>query len=234
MRMNLPAKLLYPSTLILVAANLVPLLGIAFWMWDVFLLLSLYWMETAVIGFWTILAIAIAPHETIGPKATQTSRWFLVPFFIVHASVFMFAHFVFLWRLCAGSRADRVHDPSEFLSLVVLQNGLWLPLAALFVSRGVSFAATTLGVNLLPDRLAPAPECTPIKDDNPFSDRRALGGFYSRIVVMHLTLMTGGWIAAKVGHVAPLVLMVALKIAIDLKLQLKDDFPDGTKPQAAR
>lgn len=48
MRTNLPVKLLYPSTLILVAANLVPLLGIAFWMWDVFLLLSLYWMETAV------------------------------------------------------------------------------------------------------------------------------------------------------------------------------------------
>lgn len=69
----------------------------------------------------------------------------------------------------------------------------------------------------------------PITHDNPSSRRRALGGFYSRIIVMHLTLMVGGWIATRVDHIAPLVLMVALKIVIDVKLHLKDDFPDNAE-----
>jgi hypothetical protein len=43
--------LLRPSVLILVAANLVPLVGVIFWGWDAFVLLMLYWLETAVIAF---------------------------------------------------------------------------------------------------------------------------------------------------------------------------------------
>jgi hypothetical protein len=43
--------LLRPSVLILVAANLVPLIGVIFWGWDAFVLLMLYWLETAVIAF---------------------------------------------------------------------------------------------------------------------------------------------------------------------------------------
>ena len=37
--------LLRPSVLILVAANLVPLIGVIFWGWDAFVLLMLYWLE---------------------------------------------------------------------------------------------------------------------------------------------------------------------------------------------
>jgi len=50
--------LLLPSTLILLAANLVPLIGVFMWGWDAFVLLVLYWLETAVIAFWTVVRIA--------------------------------------------------------------------------------------------------------------------------------------------------------------------------------
>ena len=46
-----------PSVLILVAANLLPIVGVVFWGWDAFVLLMLYWLETAVIGFWTIVRV---------------------------------------------------------------------------------------------------------------------------------------------------------------------------------
>ena len=36
--------LLQPSSLILIAANLVPLVGVIFWDWDAFVLLMLYWL----------------------------------------------------------------------------------------------------------------------------------------------------------------------------------------------
>ena len=55
-----------PSTLILIAANLVPLLGVFLWGWDAFVLLVLYWLETAVIAFWTIVRIATQPRDALG------------------------------------------------------------------------------------------------------------------------------------------------------------------------
>jgi hypothetical protein len=54
--------LLHPTTLILVAANAVPIIGVLYWQWDAFLLHMLYWLESAIIGFWTMARIvASAP-----------------------------------------------------------------------------------------------------------------------------------------------------------------------------
>lgn len=229
--MSLTAKLFHPSTLILIAANLVPLLGIAFWHWDAFLLLVLYWLETAVIGFWTIMAIAIMPHDTVGPSARQTSRWFLVSFFIVHSGIFMAVHFLFLWELFSGDWAQQVHNPMDFIRVIVVATGLWVSLAALFVSHGFSFLLMAFGARIFPRWLSLAPESNQTSDDNPFSEKRLLGSFYSRIIVMHLTILFGGFVAVALGSVGPLVLLVALKIAVDLKLHFKNDFPGSAKPR---
>src|SRR5262249_55153884 len=58
--------LFYPSTLLLIAANALPLVGVLYWGWDVFVLLVLYWMETAIIGFWMIVQIATLPLGGFG------------------------------------------------------------------------------------------------------------------------------------------------------------------------
>jgi hypothetical protein len=225
--MSLLTKLKQPSLLIMIAANLLPLIGVLFWAWDVFLLLVLYWLETAIMGFWIIVAILIDPHQTIGPTAKQTSRTFLVLFLTAHAGLFMGVHFVFLWALFAGDWANVVHNPVDFVRIIVIGSGLWIPLIALFISRGVSTLLPLLNPDILPAWLAPKP--VHIADGSPFSEQRLLGGFYKRIIVMHLTLIFSGIVAGAVGSVVPLVLMIALKIAIDLRLHLKNDFPD-TKP----
>ena len=41
---------LKPPALLLLAANLIPLVGVLVWGWDAFVLLMLYWLETAVIA----------------------------------------------------------------------------------------------------------------------------------------------------------------------------------------
>lgn len=218
-------KLLHPSTLILIAANALPLLGVLFWQWDVFLLLVLYWMETAIIGFWTIVAIALIPHQVIGPKADTTSRAFLIPFFAAHSGIFMSVHFMFLWALFSGTWTASVNGPASFLQRIVLDTGLWVPLLALFFARGVSCFLMAANPGILPRWLAPL---TPKQslDNDPFSDKRLLGGYYTRIVVMHLTILFGALIASMFGTIAPLVLMIALKIAIDLRLHLKNDLAE--------
>jgi Family of unknown function (DUF6498) len=218
--MTFLAKLKQPSMLIMIAANLLPLIGVLFWGWDVFLLLVLYWFETAIMGFWIIVAILIDPYQAIGPTAKQTSRTFLVLFLTAHAGVFMGVHFMFLWALFAGDWTKVVHGPFDFVRIIVIGSGLWIPLIALFISRGVSTLLPFLNPDILPVWLAAKP--VHIADANPFSEQRLLGGFYRRIIIMHLTLIFSGFVAGAIGSVVPLVLMIALKIAIELKLHLRE------------
>ena len=47
-------------------ANLIPLYGVLYWQWDAFQLLMLYWTETVIIAFWTIVGIARLPVSQLG------------------------------------------------------------------------------------------------------------------------------------------------------------------------
>lgn len=227
--MRFAARLIHPSTLLLIAANLLPLAGIWFWGWDTFLLLALYWMETAIIGFWTMLAIAILP--LVAPSSRPTgARLVMVPFFIFHSGTFMTVHFMFLWSVFSGSWPSSIHSVRDFIDRIVIGEGLWIPLAALFVSRGVSFFFVMFGPLVFPSWALVPNGASP--GDDPRTEGNLLKGFYLRIVVMHLTILFGAMIAIRFGNAAPLVLMVALKIAIDLKLHLKNDFPEA-KPIVA-
>jgi Family of unknown function (DUF6498) len=133
--------LLRPSVLILVAANLVPLVGVI-WGWDAFVLLMLYWLETAVIAFWTIVRIATLPRDALGKIRYEgsdktPSPLGLAAFFTLHAGIFMGVHFLFLWELFAGPWARKIHGPRDFVDQVIVATGLWVPLIALFVGRGL-------------------------------------------------------------------------------------------------
>src|ERR1700756_1006472 len=92
-------RLLHPSTLFLIAANWVPVFGVLYWGWDVFVLLILYWLGTATIGIWTIARIAVAPAGSLGPLMVNgrptNSRLAMTVFFILHSGMFMGGHLVF-------------------------------------------------------------------------------------------------------------------------------------------
>ena len=48
------------------AGNLLQVYGVIVWGWDMFQILMLYWMETAVIGFWALLRLAVLPEGLLG------------------------------------------------------------------------------------------------------------------------------------------------------------------------
>jgi hypothetical protein len=193
------------STLVLIGANLVPLAGVVFWGWDVFVLLILYWLETAVIGFWTMVRVVIVPRPTLNAAtarigATQPISGIGAALFLtVHAGIFMTVHFLFLWTLFAGDCADRIHGPVEFVSQIVLGTGLWLPLGILFVVRGwYTLRPLILG--------------EPDQD----GDRDVLTGLYTRVVVMQVAIIFGGWLAIVTGGgIATLGLLVIGKTLVE-------------------
>jgi hypothetical protein len=231
-----PAYLKDPSTLVLLAANAVPLFGVLFGDWDLFLLMMLYWMETGIIGFWAILRMALL---------TRLFALFLGPVFIVHFGGFMTGHLVFLKALFAKGRMEGVHGPVDFLSVVVVPTGLWIPLLALFVSHGVSFARNALKAPVVPTGTVQIPAT--LKDGTPTPawvkdlavSLAAKGGGvqemmmapYARIVVMHLTIIFGGMLTMVLqAPKAAFLLLVALKTAVDLGAHVRKNFKPPAPP----
>lgn len=205
-------RLREPSSLLLIAANALPIVGILFWHWDAFLLLLLYWMETAILGFWVMVAVAISPARSVNIFGQDLSRIGMIAFLLLHSGIFMGVHFMMLWELLAGGWASRIHGVVDFLKLVVIGQGLWLPLLVLFLARGF--------VQLIAERRQPL-----VLSDNEGSLLRSgpLFGFYLRIVIMQLTLILGGVIAVFAGAGVSLITLVVIKTAIDLKLFLDTD-----------
>ncbi len=197
--------------LILILSNLVPLAGILFWGWDTFVLLCLYWLETAVIGFWTIVRLVTMsrdPGSVAGRSIAGTLA--LAGFFTVHAGLFMAVHMLFIFTLFAGPWAGQIHEARDFIRLIVIGKDLWIPLLALFVGQGAIF------INDAVNRFVFA-KAPPAKADT----GEIMGGFYKRIVVMHLAIMGGAFVAQMIGTIAPLIVLVLLKTAIEIRFQMK-------------
>jgi hypothetical protein len=215
--------LLRPATLILIAANLVPIVGVILWGWDAFILLMLYWLETAVIAFWTTVRIATMPRDALGDikfdgSDKPAAPLALAAFFTVHAGIFMGVHFVFLWTLFSGDWSQKIHGPRSFIELIVIDTGLWLPLAVLFVVRGALIMFDSIEPWLRRRfRIAPARA-----DERGLlsPSETLLSGLYARIVVMQVTIIFGAWFALLIGTAGAYIFLIAIKTAIDVALQI--------------
>ena len=200
--------------LVLVAANLLPLVGVAFWGWDAFVLLMLYWLETLVIAFWTILPILVIPGMTANGMGVRLAgarqaagQVGTVLFLTFHAGIFMAVHFLFLWTLFSGPWADLIHGPVDFVVGLVVGTGLWFPLLILFLVRGWG----VFGPYLAP-RLSFLPIAAPPAVDEP----ALLVALYVRIFIMQVAIILGGWLAIlSGGSIGALALLVVAKTLVD-------------------
>lgn len=208
---NISARRSLFASSILILSNLVPLAGLLWWGWDAFVLLCLYCLETAVIGFWTILRLATMSRDQ-GSVAGRSiaSTLVLSGFFTIHSGMFMTAHMAFLYILFAGPWAGKIHDARDFIRLIVIGMGLWIPLLALFVGQGAIFINDAVNRFVF----AKAPR---IKAD----DGEIMGDFYKRIIIMHVALMGGAFILQMIGQTAPLIVLVLLKTALEIRFQMK-------------
>src|SRR5262249_7209817 len=177
------AALRHPSTLLLLAANAIPIYGVLYWGWDVFLLLMLYWLETVIIGFWTITRIATLPQKSFGdlPRpGTKVSPIVVAAFFVFHSGIFLAAYLAFLWSEFSGEWASRIHGPIEFISVLIIDTGLWVPLLVIFIVRGFEFLLSWLGLEALAKRFGIRFK-TSAETAPPLGT--VVGGFYTRVII---------------------------------------------------
>ena len=197
-----PLPLTAPSSLALIFANLLPLFGVVSGHITLTQIMVLFWSESAIIGFFTLLKMAVV------------GRWkavFAAPFFAGHYGGFMAAHFVILYSFFVAGPSGTTATPA-LSALLELYKPLWLVAGALFFSHAVSFALNFIGRGEYRGEKVGTLMMAP----------------YKRIVVLHLTLIFGGMIVMLVQSTAPAVAMlIGLKIIADLRAHTREH---GTAP----
>jgi hypothetical protein len=220
-----PWRFFFPSTILVLVADLYPLAGVLWWGWDAFVLLMLYWMETAVIAFWALARILALPPEAdeAGKSLIERIklRFGLTLFFLVHASAFMGAHLLFLWSVFSGQWGRTIHNPYDFIHQMVLPFHLWVPLGLAFVARGIAF------VRDIWSRHSHAAFAAGSVEQQNNAIGAIVGGLYGRIVLMHVTILSGVWAAKKLGSIGPFVLLIAIKTVFDVLIHVSIDLGVG-------
>jgi hypothetical protein len=196
-----------PSSLALIASNLVVLWGVLFWGWPVFPLLLLFWLENVIVGLLNVLRMLLADPADL---ALWGAKLFMVPFFCFHYGMFTAIHGVFVVGFFGGKEYDHMVTglwTFDAAARAVRDFSLWLPLAALAGSHLFSF-------------------CWNYVLQGGYQ-RAALAELmvkpYSRVIVLHLTIIFGGWGVMLLGSpLWALLLLVGLKVWLDLKAHLKE------------
>ena len=192
-----PVTLGSASTLFLIVANLVPLLGVFLFNWDLGSTMVLYWAETAIILFYTV-AKGIVANKILGIIGGV--------FTISHAGAFMAIHLLFIWTLFVQQTVDGDSFGSQSTAEVFAYlAALWPALLSLFISHGYSFKT-----NFLDKR-----------HRSPKKSKNEREPFYSRIILMHMTIIIGGGLSLILGDGAlALSLLIIMKIIVDVKAHL--------------
>ncbi len=192
-----PLTLGSPSSLVLIAANLLPLAGVVSGQITLGQVMILFWSESAIIGFFTLVKMAV-----VGKWAALFSG----PFFAAHFGGFMAIHFMFIYGMFVGGMSG-APEPPALEALAALYRPLWPAAAALFVSHAVSFALNFIGRGEFRGETVNALMTAP----------------YRRIIVLHLTIIFGGWVAMLVESTAPAVaLLIGMKVFADLRAHTRE------------
>jgi hypothetical protein len=222
----------YAAVAALLISNAIPLIGVLFLGWNVWTILIIYWLENGVVGFFNVLKMRRAQGEFLGGAAAVevNGRPFLgplkavlIPFFILHYGLFWLVHGVFVLTLpgflplrslgadgsVVGVGSSITTDPLAVAFVVI----------GLFISHGVSYRFNYIG-------------------RGEYLRASAIGQMfapYGRLVILHITIIIGAMAIALTGAPsAAVVVLVALKTALDLRLHLAAhrDAPSVTMPLA--
>jgi hypothetical protein len=171
-----------PPVLLVLILNLVPVACVIWLHWSILMLLVVYWMENVVVGVFTA-AKMVAAGAAKGWLGGVGALLFSVPFFVIHYGVFCLGHGLFVLAiggLAAGGGLP-LDDPfTAVIPLLAPQTGplLWTA-AALAASQAASFVRWLRRGEFR----ATTPDVEMAKP-------------YGRIVVLHLTLLFGAFLAA--------------------------------------
>jgi hypothetical protein len=191
--------------LVLVLANLVPLYGVFLLRWPVFPILLLFWMENVVVGVFNVFKmLAASPAEPV----TWLAKLVTVPFFCVHYGMFTLVHGIFVFVLFGGygTAGSSFPDETALMQDIAGYRIGWAFLA-LLLSHVVSFVVNYLGKG----------------EYRRAALRDLMGQPYNRVVLLHITILVGGFVAMSLGSPTfALLILILLKTFVDVQSHLRE------------
>ena len=194
------AALSWPSSRMLVAANLAALAGVLFAGWSVGFLMICYWAETLVIGAYTILKMFVAARG-------EYFEWIVMTLiFILHFGTFMAGHGAFVVLLVTFLAIPISANPTmeqigEIVLPLLADPWFKVAIAVMLVSHGVTFVQHVIRRRELEPRSVSGVMMDP----------------YRRVLVMHAMIFLGAVLIMFIGASKPFAIaLVLLKTVADL------------------
>jgi hypothetical protein len=231
-----PRDSAFPALLALVGANLLPLAGVVFGGWTVWEVLVVYWIESGIVGLFSLPRILLAagssddssfsltingrPVDVSGPEHPVDGLHVypqnvpIAGFFCMHYGIFWVVHGVFVLSLPLFAGA--VGGVGGVGGLLGTLSTVGLAVAGLVVSHGVSLATNYVGR----------------EEYRHTSAGERMSAPYGRVVALHVTIIFGAFLVGSLGSPLPaLVLLVVLKTGIDLVAHLREHRRAGARSE---
>jgi hypothetical protein len=230
----------------LVAANVIPLVGVLFFGWNVWNVLVVYWLENGIVGVFNVLKMSRAAGPAGDDGATLNGRPLigdesraLIPFFILHYGLFWFVHGVFVLALplvtgmfgggLGGSFPGGFDGPGSLPGVPGDFGGTGefgagvapgAAPAAGFDAGTVVFAVIALAIS---HGLSYWWNFLRGGEYRRVSAARQMFAPYGRLFVLHLTIIFGAMaIIATGAPAAAVAILVAIKTALDIGFHLAE------------
>jgi Family of unknown function (DUF6498) len=173
--------------------------------WPVFVVMALFWFENVVIGGLNVMRMLVSGVRMGGVGVL--GALFTSAFFTVHYGLFTAVHGVFVVMLFG--LPDMGRDAMDgglsgplvrMLEQLASDRGAWLAMLAIVAVQAANFVQWGIATRERP---------TPL--------RELMGAPYGRIMVLHVTLIAGGFLVMSLhAPVLGALLLIALKLAYDL------------------
>ncbi|MCP3473352.1 DUF6498-containing protein [Bradyrhizobium sp. CCGUVB1N3] len=217
---------LIAQNLLTAAANGLPLYGLLYRHVDPFQLLMLYWMETAVAGFWMVLTLARLPEHLLGEitvngRTRAATNADMVKLFGGLLFAFMAGHFLILWVVFSGDWSHRITGAASFVREFVVKSGAWVPLVLMALAGLVDFCRSPARpdvVEAIQARLSPKRPMRAGAAPSPADGvGPVVGTTLGRIVMMQAGIIFGAMLARSYGSQAPILILIGLKTLFDMR-----------------
>lgn len=203
----------------LIGANLIPLIGIFLFHWDVRFIVILYWIENLVAAFYNILKMAFLKMDQATEKV---GKLFIIPFFCIHYGGFCAVHGFFLIHFFKiGGGSSPLDNSNDWWGPLIFIQLLYSVFAKIWASRppemiwAVIGLAISHGVSFVENYILG-------QEYKTSSLKKLMHRPYQRIFVMHIAILAGGIFVMKLDSPLPLLIaLVLLKIFFDLHLHKK-------------
>ena len=195
----------FPSAILLILVNLLPVYGVIFLNWNPFDVILLYWTENIVIGMFNFFRMLFAQGKSaslmvssnlgVGMPGGFLMNLGLGIFFLFHYGMFTLVHGVFVGVLVF---------PKTTFFLNGDFSGIGIFMLALTISHGFSFLYNYIWKKEYLERNVQQQMMAP----------------YGRIIVIHMTIILGAFVSMFLPSYT-IIVFVIIKIIVDLGAHMK-------------